>query len=180
MGVSALLRAGSYVDPWHQFALAIISNSMGDRPVYFASSGNAAQQLGLGPFLVREGVAYRVNPGLPDPDTMDNIVELEISPFSGVTGIWLNEERTRTLAWEVFMHRDGLPEGAVRLEQREAGLPGDPAEGGVQLAATRLAIGSSDQDPDDRAQQVVASEGRESLLPSAARRRSASARRQRR
>ena len=109
-GVTAVLRSGSYLYPWHQFALAVISNSLGDRPVYFASSGNAADALGLTPYAVRQGLAYKLNPGLPDPDTQPGLVQLEPTPLTGVTGTWLDEERTRTLTWEVFQHRSGLPE----------------------------------------------------------------------
>jgi hypothetical protein len=110
-GVVARLRGGTYVEPWHQFALSIITSAMGDRPVYFASSGNAADQLGLRPHVIREGLAFRLNPGIPDPETMPGIVELLPSPLTGVTGTWLDAEKTRTLAWEVFLHRSGLPDG---------------------------------------------------------------------
>jgi hypothetical protein len=109
-GVTAVLRSGSYLYPWHQFALAVISNSLGDRPVYFASSGNAADALGLTPYAVRQGLAYKLNPGLPDPETQPELVRLEPTPLTGVTGTWLDQERTRTLTWEVFQHRSGLPE----------------------------------------------------------------------
>jgi hypothetical protein len=109
-GVTALLRAETLLYPWHQFALSIISNSLGDRPVYFASSGNAADDLGLTPFLVREGVAYRLNPGLPDPSAQEGVEELDLSPLTSVTGVWLDVDRTRTLVWEVFIHRGGLPD----------------------------------------------------------------------
>ncbi|MGW8265209.1 MAG: glycosyltransferase family 117 protein [Longimicrobiales bacterium] len=110
MGVTAILRNGSLIYPWHQFALSIISNSLGDRPVYFASSGNAAGDLGLTPFLIRQGVAYRLNPGLPDPDVLEGVEEMSVSPMTSVTGMWLDVERTRKLAWEVFLHRGGLPD----------------------------------------------------------------------
>jgi len=110
MGVTALLRNGSLIYPWHQFALSIISNSLGDRPVYFASSGNAAGDLGLTPFLIRQGVAYRLNPGVPDPEVLEGVEEMSVSPMTSVTGMWLDVERTRKLAWEVFIHRGGLPD----------------------------------------------------------------------
>jgi hypothetical protein len=110
MGVTALLRSGSLIYPWHQFALSIISNSLGDRPIYFASSGNAAGDLGLTPFLIRQGVAYRLNPGLPDPELLEGVEEMSLSPMTSVTGMWLDVERTRKLAWEVFLHRGGLPD----------------------------------------------------------------------
>jgi len=110
MGVTALLRAGSLIYPWHQFALSIISGSLGDRPIYFASSGNAAGELGLTPFLIRQGVAYRLNPGFPDPETLEGVEEMSLSPMTSVTGTWLDVDRTRKLAWEVFLHRGGLPD----------------------------------------------------------------------
>ncbi|MFO8174437.1 MAG: DUF2723 domain-containing protein [Longimicrobiales bacterium] len=123
-GVSARLRGDTYLYPWHQFALAIISNSMGDRPVYFASSGSAAESLGLSPFLIRQGLAYRLNPGIPDPEAMPGVTELELSPMTSVTGIWLDVDRTRSLAWEVFMHRGGLPDEWSRWPYRAVlGVP---------------------------------------------------------
>ena len=123
-GVSARLEGGIYLNPWHQYALSIISNSLGDRPIYFASSGSAADDLGLTPFLIRQGLAYRLNPGLPSPETMGGVEELSLSPLSSVTGIWLDVERTRTLAWEVFMHRGGLPDQWQRWPYRAVlGVP---------------------------------------------------------
>ena len=109
-GVTARLRGETYIYPWHQFALAIISNALGDRPIYFASSGSAADDLGLSPFLIRQGLAYRLNPGIPDPEAMTGVRELELSPLTSVIGLFLDVDRTRTLAGEVFMHRSGLPD----------------------------------------------------------------------
>ncbi len=123
-GVTGMLRAQTLVYPWHQFALSIISNSLGDRPIYFASSGDAADALGLTPFLVRQGVAYKLNPGLPDPEILEGVEELSLSPLSSVTGLWLDVERTRKLAWEVFQHRDGLPDAwAVWPYRAVLGVP---------------------------------------------------------
>jgi hypothetical protein len=123
-GVSAQLEGGNYLNPWHQYALSIISSSLGDRPIYFASSGSAADDLGLTPFLIRQGVAYRLNPGLPIPGTMEGVEKLSPSPLSSVTGLWLDVERTRTLAWEVFQHRGGLPDGWARWPYRAVlGVP---------------------------------------------------------
>jgi hypothetical protein len=109
-GVTALLRGGTYIEPWQQFALVIIRDSLGERPLYFASSGNAADLLGLNPYLVRQGLAFRLYEGVPDPETDPGIAELQRSGFSAVTGLWLDVDRTRTLAWDVFVHRNGLPD----------------------------------------------------------------------
>jgi len=123
-GVAAHFPGDMYLYPWHQFALAIISNSLGDRPIYFASSGSAAQSLGLSPFLIRQGLAYRLNPGVPDAEALDGIAELEPSPMTSVTGLWLDVKRTRTLAHEVFLHRSGLPDSWPRWPYRAVmGVP---------------------------------------------------------
>ena len=110
-GVIARLRGGTFIEPWQQFAFHIITSALGDRPVYFASSGNAPDPLGLRPYVIREGLAFRLNPGLPDPETVPGLVELVPSPLTSVTGTWLDAHRTETLAWEVFQHRTGLPDG---------------------------------------------------------------------
>jgi len=123
-GFSAVLRGGNYVEPWQQFALAIVSAAQGDRPVYFASSGNSAEQLGLTPYIVRQGLAFRLNEGPLDLDTMSGVVELPSSAFTSVTGRFLDVPRTQTLASEVFMHRGGLPDEWTRWPWRAVlGIP---------------------------------------------------------
>jgi hypothetical protein len=108
-GITAQISGTGYIEPWHQFALSIISTALTDRPVYFASSGNAATHLGLTPYVVRHGLAFKLNIGIPNPEVSPNIVELPYSAFTSVTGIFVDEERTQTLASEVFIHRNGLP-----------------------------------------------------------------------
>ena len=92
--------------------------------MYFASSGNAAAQLGLSPYLVRQGLAYRLNDGLPDPEQAEALAELPPSAFINVTGVFLDVARTRALANEVFMHRSGLPDEWPRWPWRAVmGIP---------------------------------------------------------
>ena len=106
--VVARMEGGTVIYPWQQFALLLIQSSVEDRPIYFASSGSAAQQLGLVPYLVRHGLAYRLHPGPPDVNSRNTL--LENSQMARVTGLWLDVERTRTLAEEVFVHRTGIPD----------------------------------------------------------------------
>ena len=123
-GISAQLLGGTVIEPWQQFALSIISTALGDRPIYFASSGNAAGHLGLSPFLVRQGLAFRLQEGLPDAEALEGVVELPLSSSSNITGIFLDVQRTRTLASEVFIHRNGLPDEWPRWPWRAVlGIP---------------------------------------------------------
>ncbi|GMR12492.1 MAG: DUF2723 domain-containing protein [Gemmatimonadota bacterium] len=104
----ATLQGGQILYPWQQFALVIMSNSLGDRPVYFASSGNTASDLGVRQYTVRQGLAFRLMSTLPVAD--GNLVEMTVREVRRVSGPWLDLSRTRTLADEVFIHRTGLPD----------------------------------------------------------------------
>ncbi len=109
--VSATMRGGQYMYPWHQFALAAIANSLGDRPVYFASSGSAASAFGLRPHVVREGLAFRLHPGDPSELIAQGVrPNTDLSPLAGVVGPWVNIERTKLLAEQVFVHNTGIPD----------------------------------------------------------------------
>lgn len=107
--VVARIEAGAYLAPWQQFALNLINESIGERPIYFASSGNAASSLGLQPYLVRHGLAFKLHNGSLE-ETGGDVVELEDSPYISVTGDWVDVPRTRTLLEDVFVHRSGIPD----------------------------------------------------------------------
>jgi len=107
--IRAVLPDGQYLEPWMQFALAILDASLGDRPVYFASSGNAPTSLGLRDQLIRQGLAYKVFDG--DPTEMPaHVVRTAGTPLETIIGPWVDVERTRRLAEEMFVHRTGIPD----------------------------------------------------------------------
>ena len=108
--IEARLSGGQYFAPWKRFALMLMIESIDERPIYFASSGNAATSLGVQPYLVRQGLAFRLNNGPLSADGDHGFTRLLASPYSAVTGEWLDVERTRTLLDEVFVHREGLPD----------------------------------------------------------------------
>ena len=109
--LSATMTSGQYMYPWHQFSLAAIANSLGDRPVYFASSGSAAAAFGLRPHVIRQGLAFLLWPGDPAELGPRGVrANTDNSVLSGVVGPWVDIDRTRTLTDQVFIHRDGLPD----------------------------------------------------------------------
>jgi hypothetical protein len=123
--VSVVLPTGTVLYPWHQYALSILNNAIGDRPVYFASSGNAAQSLGLEPYLVRQGLAFRV---ADEPLVRDSLPEGIVamppgSPLTSVTGIYVDAERSGRLADEVFVHRGNLPDWDHWPDPSTVGIP---------------------------------------------------------
>ena len=109
--VTATMVGHTNLLPWHLFAMSAIANSIGDRPVYFASSGSAALTFGLRRHLVRQGLAFRLVPGSPGQYAEFGVVpNLAYDEYAGVVGPWVDVVRTGTLADEVFMHRNGIPE----------------------------------------------------------------------
>jgi len=118
----ANLPADMIVLPWHQLAMAIIARSLGDRPVYFASSGTALHTLGLEDQVVRQGLAYRlVGAGVDSLPGVHRVADDRVAP---VTGRRVDVGRTATLVDRVFVHRGGIPDAwAFWPDRPSAGIP---------------------------------------------------------
>ncbi len=141
--IVARLAGETVIYPWQQFALLLMQSSLDDRPIYFASSGSAARDLGVVPYLVRQGLAFRLYPGAPDSNPRN--VLLEDPQLLPVTGAWLDVERTRTLAEEVFVHHTGLPDEWNHWPDRSTiGIPSYYAWVFAALAQSALQIGDDD------------------------------------
>jgi hypothetical protein len=108
--IDARLEGGQLLSPWQRFALTLLVESVGERPIYFASSGNAATSLGVEPYLVRQGLAFKLHNGPPAEAEDEGYVRLEPSPYTPVTGDWVDVDRTELLVDEVFVHRSGIPQ----------------------------------------------------------------------
>ncbi len=150
--LTAIFRTGDMLSPWQQFALNLINDAIAERPIYFASSGNAAASLGLNPYLVRQGLAFRLNDGPLVEEEGSGLVRMDASPFSPVTGDWVDVPRTRILLDEVFVHRGGIPDEWSHWPDRSTlGIPSYYAWGYIALA--QAALQTSDQAALDRYQE---------------------------
>ncbi len=142
--VRATLPQGTVLYPWQQYALAILNNSMGQRPIHFASSGNAATSLGLDDYLVRQGLAFKLNPHpLPDSTEVGVVQMPEGSPLNQVTGNWLDLPRTQVLVDSVFMHRGGIPDWDHWPDVATLGIPNYYAWAYYALAQGEYARGDT-------------------------------------
>jgi GNAT superfamily N-acetyltransferase len=108
--IEARLAGDQYLAPWQRFALTLMVESIDERPIYFASSGNAAQSLGVQPFLVRQGLAFKLHNGPLEEADEPGYERLTDSPYTPVTGEWVDVERTQLLLDRVFVHRSGIPD----------------------------------------------------------------------
>ena len=121
--VQAVIPAGDYLYPWHQFALTILSQSIGHRPIYFASSGNAASELGIARYLVRQGLAFKLNNGPVSAGQPAGTVTIVDTPLRNVTGPAVDVPRTEQLVEQVFIHRSDLPRWSHWPDHSTIGIP---------------------------------------------------------
>ena len=109
--LTARMAGGQLLYPWHQFTLAAIANSLGDRPIYFASAGSPSVAFGISRHVVRQGLAFQLRPEDPAELASEGLIRnRDTSPVAGLLGAWLDTERTRLLADSVFMHHSGIPD----------------------------------------------------------------------
>jgi hypothetical protein len=110
--IETTLPRGSLMIPATWFLIAIISESIRDRPIYFATTTQAYDELQLRPYLIRQGLAFRLNDGLPEEDPERGIVRIPaISPqLTAVMGEFMDLPTTEALVRDVFMHRGGIPD----------------------------------------------------------------------
>lgn len=150
--VEAQLHAGQLLYPWMQYALVLISNSIGERPIYFASSGSAATELGLDSYLIRQGLAFKLNNGaLGDDQHPAGVVRMASSPYISVIGNWVDVPRTEKLLDKVFVHHTGIPDAWSHWpDQSTIGIPN--YYGWAYLALMQEAMQRGDQDASTRFQ----------------------------
>ncbi len=100
---------GRILPPADVFMLHIVQNALDDRPIYFASTTQAYEPVGLGSHLIRQGVALKLSNGPVTPDPERGIYALP-SDLAPVIGPYLDLPRTDSLLWNVFVHRGGIPD----------------------------------------------------------------------
>jgi hypothetical protein len=102
---------------------SIIRAAVGDRPVYFAMTTQAFEELHLRPYLIRQGVAFKLHDGPVPADTATGIIAVPNSELSSLIGPYVDLNRSEALLTDVFVHRNGFPE--------EWGHWGDSATEGI-------------------------------------------------
>jgi len=130
--------------------LQMIKDQVGKRPIYFSSStGNIADQLGLTPYLVSEGLVRRL---MPAPVVAnDSIRFVEGRGF-------LNVPRTRKLVFEVYRG------GTAAARKRPRGWVDAPSQSsllGYVFVYDTMAAALRDREP---ALAVRAREMRDAIL----------------
>ena len=108
-GIDVVVPAGTQIYPADIFMAHIITNSLDDRPIYFAMTTNAYLTLNLTDYLVRQGVAYRLSATKPVHDPARGIIELAPFDRNATVPRFVDVGRSDMLLSRVFVHRDGFP-----------------------------------------------------------------------
>jgi hypothetical protein len=122
-GIRAVYPASTVLPAADQFILTIIKQTWGDRPVFFAATTNAHRKLGLSPYTVRRGVAYKLLP--PDSLQGPGIVKMpdeRQDPMAAVFGAYFDVPMNLTLLNKVFTYRD-LIDKAHWTDDATRGIP---------------------------------------------------------
>jgi len=120
-GIQVELAAGMYLTAADQFILTAIQKAWGDRPIYFAATTNRHRELGLGEFVARQGVAFKLM--TPEELAAPGIVVMPPNnPYTQVFGSHVDVPRTNALLNDVFEYHD-LIDRAHWADDATRGIP---------------------------------------------------------
>jgi hypothetical protein len=108
--IQTQLERGTPMYPADIFLAQIIQSALRDRPIYFAMTTQAYEELNLRPYLIRQGLALKLNDGPVQPDPAQGIYEVPPSQLTPIIGPYIDLPRTEQLLTNVFMHRGNIPE----------------------------------------------------------------------
>ena len=107
--VQTTLPQNDVIIPSDAFMADMIRQSIEDRPVYFAMTTAAFEELRLRPYLIRQGVAYKLNNGPVVADSANGLWAVD-ARLAGTIGPFLDVARTDSLVNHVFQFQGGFPD----------------------------------------------------------------------
>jgi hypothetical protein len=107
--LQSVLEQNTVMIPSDAFMAAMVSTAIDDRPIYYAMTTQAYEELNLRNYLIRQGVAFKLNNGPVAADSARGIYAVPAGE-TGLLGPFIDLPRTETLVSDVFVHRGGFPE----------------------------------------------------------------------
>jgi len=166
--IDGLIAAGDYLMRNDIMVLRILQTTAGDRPVYFASTTGTYELWNIQPWMVRQGVAFKIETGEITPT--GNLVPIpsNVRARGGrLLPFWVDVDRTAELLNEHYIFRD-ITERTFWPDLSTNGIPLQYYQAFVNLATAYLILGQ--QEPSDQAveqaqQFLVVALGEEYLVP---------------
>jgi hypothetical protein len=134
--------ANTYLDREVQLTLAMILDSLDERPIYFATPSGILGRLGLQPWVVRHGLAAKLIPRDLDGPQDANLVQNS----QGYGEDWFDVERSLILMEDVYSYR-GFGDRLVWTDRSTLNIPWYFYLTSVQLAdvVSRWEAGTGEQ-----------------------------------
>jgi len=148
--IETVVPAGTIVVPADIFLAQIVNAALGDRPIYFAMTTAAYENLKLYPYLIRQGVAFKLNDGPVHEDPARGIrrVPTELLPqqLGSLMGPFMDVPRTEELLSKVFVHSHGFPDKWGHwVDSATDGIPAYYGYTHLGLAAVYQSMGDTAQ-----------------------------------
>ncbi len=138
--VGVTFPAGTYLDRGHRLALAIIHDSVEERPIYFIGRSGLLSRIGMEEMSVREGLLTRLVPRAADAEAPEGWVRIE----ERLGGERFDLERSLALVEEVYTYR-GLRDRDVWADRSTLNIPWHFYVLHLQLAGAVEQAGLSDE-----------------------------------
>jgi hypothetical protein len=142
-GIVGTLPRGSRLLRNDIMLLQILQTAAGDRPVYFAGTTGTFERFNLQPWMIRQGVAYRLeSSGDFQPTSTVVPVPIQARVQGGrVVPFWIDVERTRTLLEDHYIYRD-ITDWSHWPDPTTSGIPLQYYQAYMALANAHLVVGN--------------------------------------
>ncbi|UCC71186.1 MAG: DUF2723 domain-containing protein [Gemmatimonadota bacterium] len=143
--VQGFIPAGRYLIRNDIMVLRILQTSAGDRPVYFASTTGTYEEFGIQPWMVRQGVAFKLETSELEPTASLVPIPANVRIQGGREyPYWIDLDRTTELLEQHYVFRD-LTERTFWPDLSTNGIPLQYYQAYVGLATAQLVTGQQER-----------------------------------
>ncbi|MGD8277499.1 MAG: hypothetical protein PVH00_05705, partial [Gemmatimonadota bacterium] len=121
-GIRTTLPENDVIIPSDAFMALMIQTAIDDRPIYFAMTTQAYEELRLRPFLIRQGVAFKLSNGPVQVDSARGIIPVP-ETRGLLMGPYIDLPRTEKLVSDVFEFRGNFPDWGHWVDSATQGIP---------------------------------------------------------
>ena len=140
--IAGTLPAGARLLRNDIMLLQILQTAAGDRPIYFAGTTGTYERFNIQPWMIRQGVAYKLEPG--DLQPSGSIVPIPMQARmqgNRLAPFWIDWERTRTLLDDSYIYRD-ITDWTFWPDPTTSGIPLQYYQAYMALANAYLVLGN--------------------------------------
>ncbi len=166
--IDGLILAGDYLMRNDIMVLRILQTTAGDRPVYFASTTGTYERWNIQPWMIRQGVAFKLETEEIRPTTSLVPIPSNARARGGrLFPFWLDAERTTELMNQHYVFRD-ITDWTFWPDLSTNGIPLQYYTAYYALATAQMMLGQrdlSDHSLEQAQKFLVVALGEEFLVP---------------